>query len=271
MEGRPKEFMLGIKLVSVKCQLFSLSLPSLRRANHFSFETATFPPYILLISELRSFLFLLVSLRRYSGQSSPTLLLAAVIMTKDKRATQVSFQGLQVKGQQPTIVSPVSAPNKLHRSGSGNDQEHLKGKRPSDGHESKKALKGQPKKLQLPNIVRTGGSTAQPLIIRNESPWNTMKEVVACDLAGPVYLVVLRTSPSQVLAVREYSQSSAKKVLRVLQQPKHPNITSATDVFKSNGVVYTIGIDFHLTLDHLVACDDYPCELQLASILAQVN
>ncbi|ODM24143.1 hypothetical protein SI65_01733 [Aspergillus cristatus] len=97
-----------------------------------------------------------------------------------------------------------------------------------------------------------------------------MKEVFACDLAGPVSLAVHRTRPSRVLAVREYSRSNVEKVWRVLQQPQHPNISSATDVFKHDGKLYTIGVDFHLTLDHLVACDVFPCELQLASILAQV-
>lgn len=169
-------------------------------------------------------------------------------------------------------VSTASASNQLHRSGDGNDQAKPRSKKASGGHESpRKALKGRPKNLQLPDIVRTGGSSAQLLTIRNESPWNTMKEVFACDLAGPVSLAVHRTRPSRVLAVREYSRSNVEKVWRVLQQPQHPNISSATDVFKHDGKLYTIGVDFHLTLDHLVACDVFPCELQLASILAQVS
>lgn len=98
-----------------------------------------------------------------------------------------------------------------------------------------------------------------------------MEEVFACDLAGPVSIAVHRTAPSRVLAVRAYSESSANTVLRVLQQTQHPNIMSIRDVFKDNGVLYSVGIDFPLTLDYLIACDAFPCELQLASVLAQVS
>lgn len=191
---------------------------------------------------------------------------------KEKHATQLFFKGLQVKGQ-PNTVSPSSASNDLNKSGSDEDPAKLRGKRrASAGHEpSTTILKGQPRELQLPNIIKTKGTAAHSLVIRNESPWNAMKEVFACDLAGPVSIAVHRTAPSRVLAVRAYSESSANTVLRVLQLTQHPNIMSIRDVFKDNGVLYSVGVDFPLTLDHLVACDAFPCELQLASILAQVS
>ena len=59
-------------------------------------------------------------------------------------------------------------------------------------------------------------------------------------------------------------------VLAVLQKTQHPKITSAKEVFKDHGMTYFIVDDFPLTLEHVVACDIFPSELQLASILVQV-
>jgi hypothetical protein len=98
-----------------------------------------------------------------------------------------------------------------------------------------------------------------------------LKDLFTCDLAGPVSVAIHDKDPSKVIAVRAFSGRKADAWLQVLQQTQHPNIISAKDIFKDQGLIYFIVDDLPLTLEHLVACDVFPSELQLASILSQVR
>ncbi|KAH1805493.1 hypothetical protein KXX27_001346, partial [Aspergillus fumigatus] len=117
--------------------------------------------------------------------------------------------------------------------------------------------------------VRSDGLAAQPLSIKRESPWRTLKDLFTCDLAGPVSVAVDDKNPSKVIAVRAFSKKKADTWLQVLEQTQHPNVISARQIFKDHGMTYFIVDDLPLTLEHLVACDVFPSELQLASILVQ--
>lgn len=111
---------------------------------------------------------------------------------------------------------------------------------------------------------------AQTPVIRNASPWGTLEDLFTCDLAGPVSVAVHDKDPSEVIAVRAFSKKNADTWLQVLQQTQHPNVISAREIYKDHGMTYFIVDDLPLTLEHLVACDVFPSELQLASILIQV-
>ncbi|KAB8266461.1 hypothetical protein BDV30DRAFT_232438 [Aspergillus minisclerotigenes] len=113
------------------------------------------------------------------------------------------------------------------------------------------------------------GQAAQSPVIRRGSPWDKLKDLFTCDLAGPVSIAVYEKDPSTVIAVRAFSKKKADIWLQVLQQIHHPNVISANEIFKDHGMTYFIVDDLPLTLEHLVACDIFPSELQLASILAQ--
>jgi hypothetical protein len=112
--------------------------------------------------------------------------------------------------------------------------------------------------------------TAHSPVIRRGSPWHILKNLFTCNLAGPVSIAVHEKDPSKVIAVRAFSREKADTWQQVLQQTQHPNVISATEIFKDYGMTYFIVDDLPLTLEHVVACDVFPSELQLASILVQV-
>jgi hypothetical protein len=118
--------------------------------------------------------------------------------------------------------------------------------------------------------ARNEGPAGQPLHIQRGPPWGVLKDLFTCDLAGPVSVAVNDKDPSKVIAVRAFSKKKADTWLQVLQRTQHRNVISATEIFKDHGMTYFIVDDLPLTLEHLVACDVFPSELQLASILVQV-
>jgi serine/threonine protein kinase len=132
-----------------------------------------------------------------------------------------------------------------------------------------KILSGPPKQLHLPQIVHRGDHTGQP-VIRDESPWDTYKKEFDCDLAGDVAVVVHCTCPLKALALRTFPGEVADKMLRRFGQLQHENIMSVNEWFRVEDAMYALSDDLPLTLEHLVACDKYLSEIQLASILTQV-
>ncbi|CEJ55662.1 hypothetical protein PMG11_01910 [Penicillium brasilianum] len=106
-------------------------------------------------------------------------------------------------------------------------------------------------------------------VIQRGCPWDTLKDLFTCDLAGPVTLAIHKQDPRKLIAVRSFSRDKADKWLDVLRRTKHPNVVCARQIFKDHGTTYSIFDDLPLTLEHVVACDIFPSELQLASILIQ--
>ncbi|KAL4958853.1 uncharacterized protein BDV14DRAFT_207299 [Aspergillus stella-maris] len=168
--------------------------------------------------------------------------------------------------QTKRAVPPVPAPTKSqgprnHRLAKGLEQSARQ--EPSD-----EALLDHTQ--DFPQSSRQGeGVTVQLPGIRRGSPWGILKKLFTCDLAGPVSVTVHAKNPSKVITVRALSNAKADKWLQVLQQTQHPNVISAREIFEDHKMTYFIVDDYPLTLKHLVACDPFPSELQLASILVQ--
>lgn len=190
---------------------------------------------------------------------------------EDKHSTKIFFEGVLVDGQHTTDPSIITS-DETHRPDNYVSALSKGKRRETSGHDlPEKSLKGPPKKLVLPNIVEEGGSVAQSLVLRDGSPWDALTPIFTCDLAGSVSIAVHRTRPSRVFAVRAYPERSGDKIMKILQKVQHPNVISTKDIYKHGEVLYSVGVDRPLTLDNLVACDRFPSELQLASILAQVR
>lgn len=84
-------------------------------------------------------------------------------------------------------------------------------------------------------------------------------------------MVVYRSRPSRVMAIRTFTQDRTDQMLEIFRNIHHENILSAIECYKDGETVYFRFDDFPVTLEHLVACDAYPTETQLALILSQVT
>ncbi|OJJ42064.1 hypothetical protein ASPZODRAFT_162382 [Penicilliopsis zonata CBS 506.65] len=149
---------------------------------------------------------------------------------------------------------------------------------PLGTHKLTKGVKPRSQQDLSKNVLRDHGQdnrrgeglAVHSLVIQRGCPWDTLKDLFTCDLAGPVSLAIHREDPRKVIAVRSFSRDKADIWLQVLRKTKHPNIISAREIFKDHGTTYFIVDDLPLTLEHVVACDIFPSELQLASILIQI-
>jgi serine/threonine protein kinase len=108
------------------------------------------------------------------------------------------------------------------------------------------------------------------VIIKDESPWDTYVKEFDCDLAGDVAIVVHCTCPSKAFALRTFPREVADRTLRRFDQLQHENVMFVNEWFRVGDAMYALSEDLPLTLEHLVVCDKYLSEIQLASILAQV-
>ncbi|KAB8212842.1 hypothetical protein BDV33DRAFT_210788 [Aspergillus novoparasiticus] len=181
----------------------------------------------------------------------------------DRPLTQLCAESFQAKRPMPKSVSAQESQGQV------NYKPTKRTKQWEKQEDSKNILLGYAQ--DVPQSSSQGvGQVAQSPVIRRRSPWDTLKDLFTCDLAGPVSIAVHEKDPSRVIAVRAFSKKKADIWLQVLQQTHHPNVISANEIFKDHGMTYFIVDDLPLTLEHLVACDIFPSELQLASILAQV-
>ncbi|KAI2838992.1 hypothetical protein CBS147321_7956 [Aspergillus niger] len=166
-----------------------------------------------------------------------------------KRGTPIQPSPVQVTRLVPPPSAPVSAPK--------NSQSNTQG------------VKQRTPNRQTSHHVEDTicGST----VVQYACPWDTLKELFTCQLAGPVSVAVHGKNPVEVIAVRAYEQIGAKKWQQVLDRTQHRNVISAKEIFIDHGLTYFIVDDLPLTLDHVVACNDFfPTQLELASMLVQV-
>ncbi|KAH2144446.1 hypothetical protein KXV68_005351 [Aspergillus fumigatus] len=185
----------------------------------------------------------------------------------DRPVTQIFAASLPVKRSAPSAPTPKVEPKESQRP--INARPTKKAKEDVGQEISRNVLRDHAQDFHQ-SSVRSECLAAQPLSIKRESPWRTLKDLFTCDLAGPVSVAVDDKNPSKVIAVRAFSKKKADTWLQVLEQTQHPNVISARQIFKDHGMTYFIVDDLPLTLEHLVACDVFPSELQLASILVQV-
>jgi hypothetical protein len=178
----------------------------------------------------------------------------------DRPVTEIYVDSLRAIQPIPPAPTPASVKNNV---------ELTRGSKRDKHKATKNAV------LDHAQTLHQGSSQSENLadqspVTRTGSPWDTLKRLFTCDLAGSVYIAVHDKSPSKVVAVRAFSKKKADTWLQVLQRTRHPNVISAKEIFVDNGMTYFIVDDLPLTLENLVACDLFPSELQLASILVQV-
>lgn len=93
-------------------------------------------------------------------------------MTSDKHVTIVDFASLDAQYLSPseTTLQNDSQPNGKSKRKAPLIQKH-----------TGKIVKGQPKNFGLSQVIESEGSAARSLIVRNESPWDTvMRASSAC-------------------------------------------------------------------------------------------
>lgn len=183
---------------------------------------------------------------------------------EDKRATR--FDMLQAQAHFPLSVKGAASTTEQNSL----PQESLKRQQspaPEQGR-ARKILKGSPKPLKLPTIVESGKLGPS---VQNCDPWDIYKIIFTCDLAGQVTISENRHQGSKVVAIRTSAKTNGDDLLKKYKCLHHTNIISASECFKNDGLFHFIVEDLPVTLEHLVASDAYPSEVQLASILKQVS
>jgi len=73
------------------------------------------------------------------------------------------------------------------------------------------------------------------------------------------------------MAIRTFAGEAARYMEGRCQDIQHENIISAKECYRDGDRSYFLFDDLPITLEHLVACDAYPSDNQLASVLVQVR
>lgn len=188
----------------------------------------------------------------------------------DKRHTQFNFAPLRgSQPESPNPVPPATKPEPL-QSGEKHSQPTKRDGASLQGP-SRKLMKSPLRALTLPTIVDSGESVDKAVDVRKESPWNTFNKVYSCELAGLVTVVEPRCQPSKIFAIRKFPGDAREDIMQILGRVQHDNIISALKCFLTPDCLYVTFEHQPATLDHLVACRKWPSDIQLASIMAQVN
>ncbi|KAI2791739.1 hypothetical protein POX_c04616 [Penicillium oxalicum] len=86
-----------------------------------------------------------------------------------------------------------------------------------------------------------------------------------------VIIASRRSNRSRLQAIRQYSESDAKRLIQRFECLDHANVLSARDCYLDGLSLYALVKDLPLTLQHLVSCPRiYPTELELGSIMSQI-
>ncbi|KAJ5642283.1 hypothetical protein N7490_006283 [Penicillium lividum] len=180
-------------------------------------------------------------------------------MERDKRATRFNM----CQAQAPFPLQ-VKFPEKTAAQHDGTESSLKRQEIPAAGpSRSRKILKSP-----SGSIIESEGLGPA---VYNGSPWDTYKLIFTCDLAGKVSISEHRRQDSQLVAFRTSKRTEGKELLTKYAQLRHINIISATECFKEESLFHFAVEDLPLSLEHLVASDAYPTEVQLASILKQVS
>lgn len=112
--------------------------------------------------------------------------------------------------------------------------------------------------------------TSRDMAERHECPWESLERGYECDLAGPVAVCVPLRGEREICTIRQFSGKQAESVLRIVRFLRHRNVTSIRECFRTEEALYTLSEFDPITLDHVVACKQYPKPNQLASLMSQV-
>ncbi|KAJ5152481.1 hypothetical protein N7492_009761, partial [Penicillium capsulatum] len=102
-----------------------------------------------------------------------------------------------------------------------------KSRSPSQRHNSK-IIHGPLRSLCLPRICELE-SISSVILVRQESPWDTYRRALTCDIAGQVFIDERRSRPSRVVAIRQYPKSNAVRLVHIF------------------GMLYPSGLNLHLS------------------------
>lgn len=188
---------------------------------------------------------------------------------REKHATQLDLENAILFNQlTPSSTHPVERPARPEPS-PANRLTKRKDSSTSPKY-SGKVISGQPRELALPQASKAQSRTAPDLVVRKESPWDTFEKGFDCELDTTVAVVSRRPRSSSVFAIRRYPGKDADEILQYLGSVRHENVLSATQCFRTEEALYTVGEFDPLTLGHIVACKAYPNERQLSAIMTQV-
>jgi hypothetical protein len=191
---------------------------------------------------------------------------------QDKHCTAIDFKSYQERlANNPSREAPLSKqPHQLDAPTQLDSSSNSKKRKTSPRSEhTRKVVSGGPKRFGLPQVCEEG--TSRGLIVREESPWDTYRRTLRCNLAGEVFIAARRSRPSQVVAIREYTKGDVAKMRRLYDILDHDNVLTARECFVNEGCMYALVNDLQLTLEQLVGCRSlYPTEAELASMTWQV-
>lgn len=186
-----------------------------------------------------------------------------------KHCTAVDFESYkELLANNPSRQVPLSEqPHQLDVSTQLNGISNPKKRKTSPQSERPgKIVSGGQKTFGLPQVCEEG--TSHRLIVREESPWDTYRQTLRCNLAGDVFIAARRSRPSQVVAIREYTKGDVAKMRRLYDHLDHDNVLIARECFVNEGSMYALVDDLPLTLEQLVGCRSlYPTETELASMV----
>lgn len=130
---------------------------------------------------------------------------------------------------------------------------------------------GLMKDMVLREISPAGKKLESTFVIRHESPWETLRKIYECELAGPFDVAIPRVRASRLVAIRTIEAKNVNKVLRLFREIQHPNILCSQEYFIHSGSAFILHDDIPVSLDHLVASEVHVNETEPAAVLAQVN
>ena len=198
----------------------------------------------------------------FKQDTSHLVVFASMALDSDKRNTFVDFGGFRE-------VSSEKSPPVKHQG----RQMPWNDKRPiaHSGHGTGKVIKGGIKDLALQQLNQ-GSITSKPCILRHESPWDTYRATLSCEIAGSVIIAAQRSDPTRVIAIRQYTNENLQPIIENFRRLSHENILSAQECFITDDSLFVLVEDLPLSLEHLVGCRTlYPTESELASMLWQVS
>ncbi|KAH2667019.1 hypothetical protein KXW53_007269 [Aspergillus fumigatus] len=166
----------------------------------------------------------------------------------DRPVTQIFAASLPVKRSAPSAPTPKVEPKESQRP--INARSTKKAKEDVGQEISRNVLRDHAQDFHQ-SSVRSECLAAQPLSIKRESPWRTLKDLFTCDLAGPVSVAVDDKNPSKVIAVRAFSKKKADTWLQVLDGIlhllesgfEHESLTCSNTLLGQDGVIQIAALE----------------------------
>jgi len=124
--------------------------------------------------------------------------------------------------------------------------------------------------LKLPKLVGKGIRAYQSIRIHKKSPWESFRKEYYLELGGTATVAVREAPPSELVMIRAFAPTSERS-LYMLERLHHANVVTILEAFATTDHFYAVLEHMPISLDHVVAYPNYPSELQLTAILAQVG